>query len=177
MLHYTEILGERYGFRLLTRRELREAVEAAGGDSLSFEDDVCQRCLVETPPKFPGIDACLAGIPTELCRVIMEASGYAGENPSLERDAMAWAMTAQARMDVLICFCFPKVALQDLDDMDPYWYYRYAAASQLVIGGVYGMDASAFLDPSKDALPGPSAPHGAAPPPPRSRQKSKHLIQ
>ena len=170
MLHYTEILGEQYGFRLLTRRELREAVELADGDSLGFEEDVCQRCVVDTPPDFPGYDQCLAGVPTHICAEIMRISGYTEGEVQLESDAIEWAMTPQARMDVLISFCFPRVTLQDLDDLDPYWYYRYAAASQLIIGGVYGMDATSFLDPAKDM----QRTAGPAPPP---RKQSPYLIQ
>jgi hypothetical protein len=189
MIEYASVLGERYGYRRLTRGELKEAMSIAEDSELEFEDFVCVTCVTEQPPGFPGWDLCLAGIPSMLCREIMVASGYIREAPhpetgelvpvipTVERQAMAWATTPEARYDVLICFCFPRIALSDLDRMDPLEYYQYAAASQLIIGGVYGMDASNFLNPALDGKPGPpkrpQRPQGAPPPPPNS----PYLIQ
>lgn len=145
-----DILGETYSYRLLTRRELRSALENSNDDALSFEEEVCRICIIATPEDFPGFDYCLAGIPTSLAQVIMEASGYTDDVSSLEREALEWAQTPQARMDTLIVFCFPKMSYDDLENLDPRSYYKYAAGAQLVIGGVYGMDATTFLDPTKD---------------------------
>lgn len=174
MIQRTEILGERYSYRLLTRRELREALESSPDDPLEFEENICRACITEVPDDFPGYTDCLAGIPTTLCNEIMAASGYTSDQSAFEQEALTWAQTPQARMDVLICFCFPKWSIDDLESMDPHTYYKYAAASQLIIGGVYGMDASTFLDPSRDGQPAP--PRGPAPPPPQ-RQQSPYLIQ
>lgn len=171
--HYADTCGYQFGFKLLTRRQLRETVEAVGDDSIAFEDEVCRLCVTQMPSDFPGFDDCLAGVPTELCAQIMAQSGYAAPETDpvtgapvqvmspLEEAAMQWAMTSQARLDTLIVFCFPRLSYETLEDLDPEFYYQYAAGSQLIIGGVYGMDASTFLDPSKDGRPGP--PKGAPP--------------
>lgn len=187
MLYYIEIQGERFGYKLLTRRQLREALDNADEGSLDFEDEVCRACVVETPDTFPGWDDCLAGIPTALCEDIMMSSGYVREVtdpssgrikrfiPEVEMQAIQWAQTAQARLDTLIVFCFPKYSYEDLEDMDPEEYYKCAAGSQLIIGGVYGMDASVFLDPSRDGRPAPQ--QGAAPPPSQGHGQSKYAVQ
>jgi hypothetical protein len=161
-----EILGQEYHYRLLTRRELRTALENSNDDALLFEEEVCRTCATGTPEDFPGFDHCLAGIPTTLCQRVMESSGYTEQVSSLEAEALEWAKTPQARMDTLIVFCFPKKDYDDLEDMDPRSYYRYAAGAQLVIGGVYGMDASVFLDPSKDGSRQGRPPQGAPREPP-----------
>lgn len=158
--YQVEALGEIYTYRALTRRELREAFECAGEDSVAFEDTVFSLAVISTPEGFPGLDECPAGIPAIVCRAIMVKSGYAEDdevNP-LEERALSWAMTPQGRMDILISFFFPAVTLDVLDDMNPEIYHRYAVAAQ-AIAALQGFDnIGAFLDPGASPPERPERP-------------------
>lgn len=176
LLHEADVLGQRYRYRLLSRRELRVAFDTADNDQLLFEELVFSSAVVELPEDFPGLDNCLAGVPTEVCKKIMQSSGYlaAGDTESpLEASAVEWAMSQQGRADMLICFCFPTLNLETLEDLDPEVYCKYSVAAQVVASGLYGLvNLGDFLDPTKDRAP--SEPRKQRPPNEMLEEQSPH---
>ena len=148
-----EISGYEFGYRLLTRKEFADLLNKANNNPVVFEDLVCSTCVTAVTENFEGFDDCLAGIPTELCAAVIQDSGYSDSAAGAVQEAIDWGRTKQARMDALICFCYPKLSLMDLEDLDPTWYNKYAVGAQLIIRGFYGMDPSGFLDPEKDQEP------------------------
>jgi hypothetical protein len=177
--YVTSVLGKDYRYRLVTRRELRTLFEEAQGDHILFEDLVFSLSVVETPEDFPGLDECLAGVPTAVVEQVLANSGYApaassGEGVRLtppEEKALEWVRGAQSRVDMLICFCFPGITLNSLEDMNPEEYQKYVAGAHIVARSLYGMDIAAFLDPDSDGAspasarsphpPGPIEPSGS----------------
>lgn len=151
-VYWKTILNEEYGYRLITRGELNAIREEANNDSIIMEDLVCKKCTRYVPDDFPGWDDCLAGIPFELSKEILDKSGYLSEKSvrALEQEAADWAKTQDARFDSLICFCFPGTTVDMLDELSPQDWHRRAAMAQLIVAGIYGIDPSGFLDPSKD---------------------------
>lgn len=151
--HRVEILGQTYIYRLLTRKELRDITQECDGLAVVFEDLVCEKCVVSYPENFPGLDDCLAGIPTTICETVMAKSGYSDESAlsSFEAEAVEWASTPESRIISLICFCMPSMTKDAIESLDPEDFYYYAAMAQLIAKGLYGMDASGFLNPEKEA--------------------------
>lgn len=160
-----EVLGELYGFRRVTRREIKELDALYPEDVFGFEDALCEMCVIEVPSDFPGWDDCLAGLPTTLTQTIMQESGFTDDSADFQHSAIEWAESPEGRLDTLIAFCFPSVSLSAMDDMDPELYCRYAASARLIVTTIYGMDPSSFLNP--DYVPPPQAP-----PQPEARPKS-----
>jgi len=147
----TTILGQEFGYRLISRKELKHVQQLASGNAITLEDLVCNTCVISTPETFPGWDDCLAGVPSELAKAILDGSGFLSKESMqrLEEEAAQWAMTQDARFDALITFCHPTITDEDLDTMSPKRWHLLAAKSQLIVAGLYGIDTTDFLDPSK----------------------------
>jgi hypothetical protein len=148
-----EILGQLYTFRAISRKEYRTLLEDSKGDSISFEDSLAELATITLPETFPGWDECLAGIPNTLAKSILYLSGLGGEESikALQDEVHVWASTQEARIDALICFCFPTIKPDDLEDLDPLAWYRYAAMAQMILIGLHGMDPTPFItgEPAK----------------------------
>lgn len=176
-IYWMDILGETYGYRLLTRGELKRAQNIADGDSVVLEDVICEICTVQLPENFPGWDDCLAGIPHELAKTILDKSGYLTSNSlrELEAEAAEWAKTQDARYDSLICFCFAGTTPEILDNLPPQEWHRRAAMAQLIVAGIYNIDPAEFLNPGKETNP-KSPPSVNLPQPPPSFNNKPHGI-
>lgn len=147
--------GYLFHYRLLTRGEFRRLYELYGHSQILFEDAVFNQALVEPYPRdFPGIDKCLAGIPTKLAEYVLEDSGFTdtGDIVSLNK-ALAWIDTEEGRSDALICYCFPTVELTSLDSMTTDTYNKYLTAASILMKTFHGIEPQQFLNPKFVAPP------------------------
>jgi len=162
------ILGETYTYRSLTRKEYKEILAENLDDPVGFEDEIAKLCTLKIPDDFPGWEDCYAGIPSTLAEAILDASGMLNEDSvrKLIKAVEDWASTDEARIDCLICFCFPTMTPDILESMESLTWYKYAAMAKMIMGGIHGVDPSVFLEgtPPAQVLPQQQPPgmHGNA---------------
>lgn len=118
-LEYSEVAGQEFVWRPLTRGEYKRlvAAETAPADK---EELVCQTCVLYPP----GYDfaTCLAGIPTTLAREILEKSGfpYNGQPNPLGKEMLAAFRaemeTADNQADCIIVEAFPRFTIEEVAD-------------------------------------------------------------
>lgn len=155
MIKYVELEDGWFGYRYITRKEFADAIDAAEDDQYELENIICSTCVERIPLDFPGFENCLAGTPAKLAELILKESGFSPGDNTLENEAIEWISSVQGRLDAMICFCFSGLSIKDLEEMSPDYYYKYAAASQLMLSAVYNVDTAALLSDNKKNPPPP----------------------
>ena len=140
-------IGEyNFGFNLINRAVLDEIGEKHL-DQLSFEDEVCHRCVCLVPPGFEWSE-CLGGLPTQLCAAILDESGYGTIEgwSNLLNNSIEWARGVEPRMMGLIMFIFGGLRLDEVKALPTEELYQYNALAMAVSNDLLGMRPLLYLD-------------------------------
>ncbi|AOQ24715.1 hypothetical protein MTAT_20600 [Moorella thermoacetica] len=141
-LEYSEIAGQEFIWRLLTRGEYKRLV-AAEMEPADKEELVCQTCVLF--PQDYDFSSCLAGIPTTLAREILEKSGfpYNGEPNPLGKKMLD---TFRAEMDVIdnqidcvIVEAFPRLTLEEVADWSLEKTMYYLSRAEWILHHLRGL--------------------------------------
>jgi hypothetical protein len=130
-LYYTEIDGEEFLFRELSRLEYRTGIRLYEDDSSSLEEYICRTCVLE-PEDYDYEDCPSAGLPTSLSTQILYESGFLEDTGKMDEYITKYRKEMDSPDNVITCMI--KEAFQELtlDEIESWpmqktiWYFARA---------------------------------------------------
>lgn len=116
-VEYTEINGEEFAWRLLTRKEYKYVMQLDCSPE-EKEEVICQLCVLY--PQDYDFTSCLAGIPSTLSREILEKSGFSYDgNPNPLARQLLFRFREEMQyfenqVDCIIVEAFPHLTLEEV---------------------------------------------------------------
>lgn len=145
---FSEIEGQIFIFRPLTRKEYRDVLENQNMDDYSKQDTICKQVLLY-PDNF-DFDECSAGLPDILFKDILEKSCLDVESTfyllKIQREE---AENLSSEMTCIIAEAFPSYTIEEIESWNNFKFIKIYAQAEWVLknirGVVFEMDIADYL--------------------------------
>lgn len=145
---FSEIEGQIFIFRPLTRKEYRDILENQNMDDYSKQDAICKQVLLY-PENF-DFDECSAGLPDILFKDILEKSCLDVESTfyllKIQREE---AENLSSEMTCIIAEAFPSYTIEEIESWNNFKFIKIYAQAEWVLknirGVVFEVDVADYL--------------------------------
>lgn len=141
----SKIDNEFFLYRVLGRAEYKAIYEDEQFTQLEKENLVIQTCLVY--PEHYDLDECPAGIPTQLCKEILEASLIVDENTLceiLDNERLAFLSDENNILNCMILSAFPSLNLEEVENWPMEKAIKYYTRAEWILSNLQGIEIKRY---------------------------------
>ncbi len=143
-IYSTEILGQQYVWRRLTKVEYEQIDETDCSDE-EKEDLACQKCLLY-PQDYDYVHG-LGGIPTILSAHILIESGFDLERSEQMIDEYRAELTRlEKQMETIIAEVFPQYTLEEIESWDVPMTLKYYTRAEWILVHFKGVPVPKIIE-------------------------------
>ena len=137
---YTEIMGEIFIYRPITRYEYKN-IMMADIEDIEKQDLICDTCVLY--PDDYDWDDCIGGIPNELCTEILDKSCVSLEDMGILLEMYREEMhELENQMTCIITKAFPAYKLEEIEKMDTIKFTKLFTRAEWILENLDGLEVN-----------------------------------